>query len=52
MDEIFDKLYNNGRINWTPPGESPFIFLVFIIWRPTINEEEKNRIIINFRKLK
>ena len=49
IDEIFDKLYNNGYINWNPPGGSSFVFLVFIIQRFIINGEKKDRVIIIFK---
>ena len=47
VDEIFDKLHESNRFNWT----NEFIFFnyfVFCVWKE-INDKKKNRSIVNIR---
>jgi hypothetical protein len=49
IDEIFDKLHEQDKMHWTTESTAHEV-LVFVIWR-MINEEKKNRVVVNIRNL-
>ena len=49
IDEIFDKLHEIDKFNWTKKFIS-FNYFVFCVWK-TMNNEKKKRVVINIREL-
>ena len=49
LNKIFDDLHKKDRLKWTDTATS-FSYLVFVTWK-TVNEERKNRAIVDIREL-
>ena len=50
IDKVFDKLYEQGRLEWTKEL-TPFSFPVFVVWKILLNGEAKGRPVVDIRRL-
>ena len=50
MNKIFDEFHEQKRMSWTNISTS-FNYSIFCIWKKNVNDENKNKIIINIRDL-
>ena len=49
IDETFDKLHTQGRLDWTKKS-TPFSFPCFVVWKQT-SDGPKGRVVIDIRAL-
>lgn len=50
MDKMFDKLHNQGHLEWTK-ALMPFSFPVFVIWKTDQDSKPKSRSVVDIQSL-
>ena len=50
IDEIFDKLHDQGRMDWTNEA-TPFSYPVFVVWTTKADGTRKGRAVVDIRGL-